>query len=82
MKLQEDEEKKVEMVEFPLELSDEEANRLYEYGLSIITKDKAEIINYAVNNILRRCITDTENNIKTLERLKSEKDIKEKKKNG
>ena len=58
-----DEERSVEMVEFPIELSEQEANKLYEYGLKLIVEDKNEVINYAVNSILKEMIAKTENNI-------------------
>ena len=46
-------EKKKEYYQMEFEMSEEELNELAEYGLEKIKDDKDELVNYAVNLILK-----------------------------
>jgi len=50
------EEKKVEMVDFEIEMSEEERKNLSKLGLEWIKNDENALINYAVNHILREIV--------------------------
>ena len=62
-------ERNTEMVEYDLDISDQEAEQLAKYGLEMIKKDKVELVNYAVNHILKQVTVDMEKDNKLLERL-------------
>lgn len=53
-------ERKKEYYEFDLDLSDDEQKNLAELGLELIKEDEAELVNYAVNTLLRRTVEELE----------------------
>ena len=70
-------ERKVETVEYDLNLSDEEAKNLKEMGLREIAKDDNACINYAINHALRTMINKLEQDNTLLDKLvKKERKIK------
>lgn len=62
-------EKEVKLLEFDMDLSNEEADLLAECGLKLIKDDKNELINYAINAIFKDLIEDTEKQNKFFEGL-------------
>lgn len=62
-------ERKTEIVEYDIDISDQEADNLAKYGLEMIKNDKQELVNYAVNHILKQVTVDMEKDNKLLERL-------------
>lgn len=62
-------EKNSGVVEFDLDLSDEEAKKLAEIGLEMIAQDKDELINYAVNHILYEMVSKLEKDNTILTKL-------------
>jgi len=53
-------EKNVEMVDFEIDMSEEEREALSRIGLEWIKEDKNALINYAVNHILREIVEKEE----------------------
>jgi len=51
---------------FPLDLSDEEAKRLRDFGLKVIAEDADALINYAVNYMLKKQVEKLEKTNKDL----------------
>jgi len=75
IKMNEENEKIVEMVEFPIDMSEEEAEALCEKGLEWIKEDKEALINYAVNHILQE-VVDKESKINEMLRREISKNDK------
>jgi hypothetical protein len=68
-------ERNVEMVEFDIDLTLEESQKLYDIGLTWLKEDTDAVINYAINKILKNMVEDQKDVNKLLR-----KEIK--KKNG
>jgi hypothetical protein len=69
MKIDESMEKHVDMVEFDVDLSEQEIDQLCNYALEHIKNDKKALVNYAVNDILKEMIDSTKKNNKFIKKL-------------
>jgi len=67
-----DNERTKEYCEFEMTFTNEEARRLREYGLAQIMNDDNELINYAVNHILKEMINGSKKTGKILKLIKKE----------
>ena len=68
-------ERNVEMVEFDIDISAEEGQKLFDMGLKWLSEDTDAVINYAVNKILKDMVDDQKNVNKMLRKeLKKQND--------
>lgn len=70
-------ERNTKMLEYDLDISEQEADVLAKYGLDVIKKDKVELVNYAINHMLKQLKLDIQKDNKILEKLITEAKSKE-----
>lgn len=58
-----------DVVEYDIDLSETESKVLVEMGLKLIAEDKNELINYAINHILRDLKNELESGNETLKTI-------------
>ncbi len=62
-------ERKTDWVEFDIDLSDEESDRLVKYAQENIFKDQSALINWSVNDIFKKMVDKLDNDPKKVETL-------------
>jgi len=63
-------ERKIEMVEMDILMSEEEMNKLYEAGMILIKDDKPEVVNYMINRALREVVEGAGKYLLLFEKMK------------
>lgn len=62
-------EKKIQTLEYDIDLNNEEAGLLREYGLKRIQEDEDALINYAINRVLFDMSQNLEENIEKMKKI-------------